>query len=442
MQDQYGLPRELGDGLLLRWGTPEDAEELAAFNVAIHSDNPDEPQTFLAHWTRDLMNGRHPTTQADDFTLVVDRHNGGKIVSTLNLISQRWTYEGIEFGVGRPELVGTLPEYRRRGLIRTQMDVVHAKSAARGEMVQAITGIRWYYRQFGYEMAINLGGGREFFWQRPSNGKPVETESYQMRPATLQDIPRLMELYAVMAQHTLIQRVRDAALWEYEIAQTHPESPYAIRPQMIETPDGEVVAYAEFYAWDNAYIVREFCVQPGHSWRAVGLFLTRALKAKSEAINPGRAKPIDHVSFALNEAHPLYHALGRQLEQQRPPYAWYVRVPDLSAFLRHIAPALEHRLAQSVMAGHTGKLRLSLYRQRLELGWENGRLQTIAPYTPKRLEEGDAAFPDLTFLQLLFGHRSLEELYHAFADCYVNDEAWPLLESLFPKRPSFIVALG
>jgi hypothetical protein len=36
----------------------------------------------------------------------------------MNLISQIWAYEGIPFGVGRPELVGTLPEYRNRGLVR------------------------------------------------------------------------------------------------------------------------------------------------------------------------------------------------------------------------------------------------------------------------------------------------------------------------------------
>ena len=30
----------------------------------------------------------------------------------------------------------------------------------RGELVQGITGIPYYYRQFGYEMALDLGGGR------------------------------------------------------------------------------------------------------------------------------------------------------------------------------------------------------------------------------------------------------------------------------------------
>lgn len=442
MPDQFGLPHDLGDGLLLRWAVPEDAEELAAFNVAIHSDDPDEPHTFLAHWTRDLMSGQHPTTHAGDFTVVLDTKQGGKIVSSLNLISQRWTYDGIEFGVGRPELVGTLPEFRQRGLIRRQMEVVHAKSAARGEMVQAITGIPWYYRQFGYEMALNLGGGRELFWERPLNSKKVDEESYRMRQAGPEDIPQLLRLYDAFGQYSLVRRVRDAALWQYEMTQTHPESPYAIRPHLIETLAGEAIAYVEFYAWGQTLNVRELCVQPGNSWRAVGLFLVRALKTKAEALNQDRDKPIHHLSFNLNAEHPLYRALGRQLEQQRNPYAWYLRVPDLPAFLRLITPVLEKRLAQSVLAGHTGKLRLNLYRQQLEISWENGRFYSLAPYTPKRLEEGDAVFPDLTFLQLLFGYRSLTELVDAFADCYANEEAFILLDILFPKRPSFVVGLG
>ncbi|MGD2206645.1 MAG: hypothetical protein PVH17_07690, partial [Anaerolineae bacterium] len=50
---------------------------------------------------------------------------------------------------------------------------------------------------------------------------------------------------------------------------------------------------------------------------------------------------------------------------------------------------------------------------------------------------GDAAFPDLVFLQLLFGYRSLEELKHSFADCWTsNGKARVLLEALFPKQPS------
>ena len=113
--DQFGLPRDLGDGLVLRWATSDDAEELAQFNLAMHSDNPDEPEMGLYYWVLDLMRGDHPTTKAGDFTVVVDTNDGDRIISSLNLISQTWAYDGIPFGVGRPELVATHPAYRRRG---------------------------------------------------------------------------------------------------------------------------------------------------------------------------------------------------------------------------------------------------------------------------------------------------------------------------------------
>ena len=262
MGELFGLPRRLEDGLILRWATPEDAAEIAAFNIAIHSDNPNEPDEFLGYWTHDLMNGRHPTTHAEDFTIVVDESNGNKIVSTLNLISQHWTYEGIEFGVGRPELVGTHPDYRQRGLIREQMEAVHAKSIARGELVQAITGIPWYYRMFGYEMALNLGGGREFFWARTGNYKPVDEEVYRLRKATPKDIPHLMKAYAAIIPYTLVQRVRNEALWAYEMNEAHPESPYSLSPYLIETAVGNIVAYTEYRQWGQSFVVREFAALP------------------------------------------------------------------------------------------------------------------------------------------------------------------------------------
>src|SRR6266536_5478140 len=103
--------RDLGNGLILRHSTPEDADALSEFNRAIHTDNDPDGQCIAA-WTRDLLTRPHPTFSPSDFT-IVEEVPGGRIVSSSNLISQTWSYEGIKFGVGRPELVGTLPEFRR-----------------------------------------------------------------------------------------------------------------------------------------------------------------------------------------------------------------------------------------------------------------------------------------------------------------------------------------
>lgn len=440
--DEFGLPRMLADNLLLRWGKLEDAEELATFNVRIHSDNPAEPEQFLAYWTHDLMNGCHPTTQASDFTIVIDQ-NTGKIASSVCLISQTWAYDGIEFGVGRPELVGTDTAYRRRGLVRAQMEAVHAKSAARGEMVQAITGIPWYYRQFDYEMGLDLGGSRQFFWQRKGNDKPVAKETYTWRPAAVADIPILQTLYQANCARSRIVRIRDEALWRYELTEIHPDSEWRRNIQMIETLAGEAVAYVEYKLWGTGFAVRELGVLPGHSWRAVGLFIARALKSEADRLNENRAKPIDNISFGLGHDHPMYEALGRQLEHQIPAYAWYIRVPDLPGFLRHIAPVLEKRLADSVLAGHSGTVRLNFMHSQLTLAFADGKLKEIGTYEPNNTYDADALFPDLTFLQLLFGYRSLDELDHARADCGTeNVETAVLLNILFPKQHSRVVALG
>lgn len=440
--DEFSLPRLFDDNLLLRWGRPEDAEELGQFNVRIHSDDPDNPDTFLAHWTRDLMNGRHPTTQADDFTVIVDQ-NTGKIVSSVCLISQTWAYDGIEFGVGRPELVGTDAAYRRRGLVRAQMDVIHAKSAARGEMVQAITGIPWYYRLFGYEMGLDLGGSRQFFWHRRSNNSSVSKEAYSLRPAVVDDIPILQKLYLTHCSRSRMMRLRHEGLWRYELTETHPDSESRRNVQIIETLDGETVAYVEYRQWRTGFIVREFGVLPGHSWRAAALFLTRFLKAEADRLNANRPKPVDNISFNLGHDHPIYDALGGQLEKQMPAYAWYIRVPDLPGFLRTITPVLEKRLAASVLAGHSGTVRLNFYHSQLTLVFVGGKLQEMGSYEPNNTYDADALFPDLTFLQLVFGYRSLDELDHARADCGVeNAETAVLLNILFPKQHTCVVGLG
>jgi GNAT superfamily N-acetyltransferase len=111
--------RDLGDGLLLRRSTPEDGEALVSFHARVLSEDERE-RPYLAAWVRDLMERPHPTFDHGDFALVEDTATG-EIVSSLCLISQTWSYDGIEFGVGRPELVATDPDYRRRGLIRAQM---------------------------------------------------------------------------------------------------------------------------------------------------------------------------------------------------------------------------------------------------------------------------------------------------------------------------------
>lgn len=437
---KQNIIRDLGDGLILHRSTAEDTERLVAFNGNLHRDPGAEgPEQYVAAWTQDLMSGDHPTFDPGDFTLVEDTASG-EIVSSLCTISQTWSYGSVEFGVGRPELVGTQPDYRNRGLIRAQFEVIHQWSAARGERVQAITGIPYYYRQFGYEMAMTLGGARLGYKPQVPKLKDDEEELYRIRPATDADLPFIAEVYSHGCQRYPIACQRDAALWQHELAGASEKNVNRRDLVVIETPAGEAVGFLACSPrlWDRRFGAAIYELRPGISWLAVTPSVARYLWARGEELAAQDPKQeMERFAFWLGAEHPAYDVFRNGLPHESKPYAWYLRVPDLPGFFRHIAPVLEQRLADSPLVGHTGELHISFYRSGLRLAFEGGRLAEIEPWQPTVEKGGEAAFPDLTFLQLLFGYRSLAELDAAFADCWASrDEARGLLEALFPKQPS------
>jgi len=448
-RDQYGkILRVLDGGLVLRRGKPEDADQLAETNSRIHSDDgPEKPDMGVHAWTRDLLLKPHPTFSPADF-IIVEEQSTGKIVSSMNLISQTWLYGGVRIEVGRPELVGTLPEFRKRGLVRAQFEEAHQWSAQRGELLQAITGIPYYYRQFGYEMALALEGGRMANCAQVPALADGASEPYSIRPARAEDVPWLCELYRQACRRYLVCAEWDEALWRYEICGRSAENVCRYDWSVIEDPDGRPLGMLGCYlqVWGGRFAARAFELLPGVSYAAVTptvmRYLCRVGGEKAEAATP--AKPFGLVSFALGEGHPLFLALPGLLPQERRPYAWFLRVADLPAFLLRIADVLSARLAASAFAGHSGELKLSFYRSGLLLAFEQGRLVRVEPWIPQPFgHSGDAGFPDLTFLQLLFGYRTMEELKYAFVDCFCEKPTTcGLLQALFPRLPSDVMPIA
>lgn len=447
---QPPILRELGDGLILRRSTPADAEALVEFCARIHSDEGlEHPDKHIAAWTRDLLTKPHPTFHADDFTIVAEAATG-RIVSTLNMIPQTWTYEGIPFGVGRPELVGTLPEYRDRGLVRLQFEEIHRWGRERGDRLQVITGIPFYYRLFGYEMALDLSGRRLGYAANVPALKEGESEPVRIRPAGRADLPFVADLYAEAQKRYEIACLRGVDILQYELEVQDPENADHFELMVIETLNGEHSEHSErlgyfqhsTHLWSGSILALGFELKSGASWLEVTLAVARYLWQKGLEHAARDSEECKSFGFMLGQRHPSYEALGPALPTTREPYAWYIRVEDLPGFIRHIAPALEARLAESLAAGFSGELLLSFYRDGLRLEFESGRLTKAEAWQPIA-EKESAAFPGLTFLQMLFGYRSFDELEHAFADCYWNTwQGRTVLNILFPKKLSDVFAVA
>jgi hypothetical protein len=442
------FPIDLGNELILRRSSPQDAQALSEFNARIHSDEGvDKPDERVGAWTHDLLAKPHPTFPADNFT-IVEEVSKRQIVSSMNLIPQVWTYGGIPFKVGRPELVGTLPEYRDRGLVRHQFNMIHQWSAQNGDMLQVITGIPYYYRLFGYEMAMNLGGGRLGYPAHIPRLKEGKEEPFIFRQAVEADIPFISELYRTGCKRSLVACQWDTALWRYELTGKSEKNVNRGVVQMIETSKGKPCGYImhDGFTWGDRMVLKAFELRPEVPWLEVTPAVMRYLESTYSRFptTRGEKKPFGAFGFWLGEDHPAYHVMPDHLPQARRPYAWYLRIADVPGFLQFIKPVLEQRLASSPLAGYSGELKITFYRDGVRLMLDKGMLSTIEAWKPTPVgHAGDVAFPPHTFLQLLFGYRSMGMLKHSYADCWTErDDIEALMDALFPRQPSDVWAIS
>jgi len=449
---------DLGNGLIRRWSTPADQTKISQLLGSVYRDSPEEaPNIHAIDQARIMMTPGFPLMGPGDFALIEDTSKPDHpLVACTCLWRHQWSYGGIPFGVGRPEFVATEPDYRNRGLVRAVFEMVHARSAAEGHWVQGITGIPYFYRQFGYEYVLDLEGRRITYLSLLPAKKGDEPEPFTLRLATNADIPYLMALYTQQHPPSLVRNEPDEAYWRHEInawddpaarEKTGLNSGLHSRLYMIVNETGQVCGCTVLAVRRRGRGFTVFHLQLDQSvnLQKAAPVLLRLFREQAEQTPgvPGQSEPLSEISFLFGRTHALYDVLGEALAPRvEPPYAWYLRVADVPGFVRHIAPVLEERLAKSVLVGHTGELKIDFYRGGLHLEFAQGKLTASEPWRAASYgNAAEAGCPPLVFLKLLFGYRSLAELRSFYPDVWVNPEAALLLNTLFPAQPSTIQLL-
>jgi hypothetical protein len=139
-------------------------------------------------------------------------------------------------------------------------------------------------------------------------------------------------------------------------------------------------------------------------------------------------------SAAISSAADRCPPPGAEPERQ---YAWQVRVVDCAAFLRQIAPALERRLANSLLASFTGHLDINMMPHVLYLQFVQGRLASVVE-TDEPQGQTVLRMPPPLLTQLLLGYRSCQEIMDYSLDAWVHPQVHQLVDILFAKTDSFV----
>jgi len=437
---------EVRDGLILRSlseGFEADRANLAAFYCSIWDDLGELGVKQLTAWTGDLVSERHPTVTLDDIWVVVDPSNDEQIVSALLLIPQTWRYEEVEFTVGRIELIATHPDYRRRGLVRALMNTAHKRSDALGHLMQSITGIPYYYRQFGYAVAVDLGGRSGLNFSAVPKRKDDQSPEFTLREATPDDIPNLMCWDSYYAQQCLLTTVRDETAWRYELVERSKTSQVYLHVNIITDVQGEGVGYVAFLPSPqrSLYEIFGYVVGDKSSYLATFDDVMRGIQQHAQNNADGEFIRIVFDSGLSVAVDKLVGKLTSGVVRDAM-YAWYLRVPELAQFVDKIKPVLERRLHHSVAHRYTGDLKIAFFDMTgLFIKFDDGCINEVS-YDALHQNDAHAAFPYHMFLNVLFGHRSIEQMRQLMPDVWAKREATLLMDVLFPQKRSWLMALA
>jgi len=435
--------RELPGGLLLREMRTTDLDAMVEFVTRVFGTvMPNgEPDIKAGIWATELLRGDHPTTRPEDGTLVLDQETG-RIVASCFLISQIWKYDDVRIAVGRPELIASDPTYRGRGLVRELLQSTHEFSAELGQPIQALTGIPYYYRQYGYEPALVSEGGRSGGIESIPILDSGTAVGIRIRPAVEPDLPFITNVYDKAARRAMISAVRDQTIWRYELLARDPGGDYWHELRIVEDSASDSIGFFAYVAQlsGRSMICTLAELSDDAMWPTVGPHLLSFLRRTGEAMATQIGDDCALINFDWTSDHPFLSSCGTLLPDTDSPFAWYARIGDIGVFIWHIAPVLERRLAESDRAGYSGETTITFYPNGLRLGFESGKLTVAEELAVAPHRTADAALPGRTILQLLLGSRTLNELEHAFPfETFTrNESSRHLLQTLFPKKPSAV----
>jgi hypothetical protein len=436
----------LPDSLALRHVTPADGDALVDLLSTVHAGPDGTPAESVGVWQRDLLERGHPTAGPTEMMVVEDRRTGA-LASCLMMVPQTWCYSDVPFEVGRLELAATHPAYRGNGLTGHLLRVLSDESAFRGELMQAMTDALPLSGDFGYQAVMTQRAGRggqtSALPSAPATGEPV-----RLRRAVVSDIPLLLRVDNWMRQRLLLSCLRDEAQWKHELTGRSHGSMVRDEILVVDSPAGAVGYVVLGYGGIPSFPIPDwlpglpcpeavvsiagFELLPGIPWYEVTPSVLRQLTGADSQGEEGYL-------LWLGLDHPAYDVLSDLLVRRPPHIGWYLRVPNMSLFLRQIAPVLERRLLGTAGDAFTGDLLLHFDTYGIRLSLKAGALVEVGPWVGSNRRGSDASLPEQMFLQLVLGHAEWEDIAAAFPDCRLQSrKARLLLPLLFPKQRSHI----
>ncbi len=113
-------------------------------------------------------------------------------------------------------------------------------------------------------------------------------------------------------------------------------------------------------------------------------------------------------------------------------YAWYIKIPSISRFIRVIAPLFADRLRNTEFHDFNGELKITDYKDGHTLAFEGGKLRDITNTDERDPGKYDLRMSRGALTRLLMGYETFDVLALHEPDTICSAAMRPLVRALFP----------
>jgi len=360
---------------------------------------------------------KHPGMTQGDYFMV---KHGEKAVAGLVLIPQRWSIDGVELKVAEMGCVGTDPAYRRKRLQYILNEKFDEYARENGYDLCVLAGIPYFYRQFGYQYAVELDYLSTVDVEKLPRDSKLTTRSFEP-----QDIQAAQRLLDETQRKYMVHSVRTDEIWRMqEETRTYGADPFKGN---VILEGNQMIAYIRWWAEpkEKTLVIKELALKDRAQSREIAGII------RAEAEKQGLNKILSKLSY--EDAFSKYLIeLGADKDKI---YAWQVKILNPRGFLEKLGPVLERRLKDSEFKGLSKELRMNFWKYAISLKFEDGKLVSVEEVTEAKRVLGMNPYASI---QLFLGYRSREELEYMYPDFYIRGGNQRLIDVLFPRSPGYI----
>jgi predicted N-acetyltransferase YhbS len=390
-------PRRLGDGLQLRTAAEGDLDQIGAL-LAARGEEADAEDMLLV--------SNDPDEGLDAVMVVVE--GGDRVVSTATLLRETVTIGDVDVPTGQVEMVATDPAFEGRGLVRALMDEAHRRSTERGDLLQVMIGIPFFYRQFGYSYSMPI----PLPWDLHT--VPDADPEVLVRAAGAADIEAMAALQADAQSGADVRMGHSAGCWRWLVERSG-------STQLVAERDGTIIATARQTPPEEGVVLGE-------------------LAGADQGLRALVAAVTEHGDVAVLERSGLDPLVAEIAEPPEAPdrgREWfYARVGALAPLLDHLRPVLLERFRAAGLGGRHEVL-LSSWRSHVRFSIDDDTMSEVFAGGPEQapISKGGSGVPPDALAPLLLGPFGAAGLETRYGDVLLGRQR-DLMEALFPPMTS------